>query len=184
MRQNTPRRCSHFDTFHPLMCRPSVQLSEEELTSPGAMSSITLMASFYGWAQDRAEGMLMILVDDGTEYMPPSHSGRAFPGNRSGTLARRDFTLQPTTAAEVHVAVDADLTTARRATVIVRGRIAPESDNTWQRVPEYRGLETIGPLWGGLPGGAGGLVFGSAGLRVVPNAFHDALSGAEVVTKP
>ena len=155
---------------------------------PNRVPGIPLMASFYGWAQDDAEGILMVLLDDGTEPIPPSHSGTSFPGNRTGTLARRDFTVKAASVAEVHLVVDVDLITARRATVIVRGRRAPAPS----RVAPGEGIAAdisdapVHPARaarGTRPGGPGGLIFGSAGLRFVPNAYRDVMGVGQVTVK-
>lgn len=82
------------------------------------------MASAYCWAESEAAGILMLLLDDGTEPIPECHSGMAFPENRTGQLCKLPFKVAAGEAAEVHLMAQVDLKRTCRATVLLRGRRA------------------------------------------------------------
>jgi hypothetical protein len=122
-------------------------------------TGMPLMLSAYCWSTSRAaEGLFMVLLDDGTEPIPECHSGASFPGNRRGTLAAQSFAVGSGCAQEVHVVVRGYAKDTKRATILLRGRTAP-CERCNARV---------------LPAAASdveGLVIGSAGLRFVPNTY-------------
>ena len=103
----------------------------------------------------------MLLLDDGTEPIPECHSGTAFPWNRHGALASTECSIPAGQAAQLHLVTHCDLSKVLlRATILLRGRQAPEQSD------EAQADKSIG-----------GLIMGSASLRFVPQSYSTSLAG-------